>query len=1521
MTPNLAKAIAREIEHAFSATADKYVRVNLRPAWPVVEALNLVSTDFPLILGPLDSDWLGVVDGSRFQVESEASALTRFRNDAFATRQTQVLVLGDATGIGQQGLKDIVTISKSDVLNRWRSDVETHITSTESKYAGRNAEIAVAISRALFRLAASEQFFVGRLDEYLKETLPLGVSDAETFHQQIWRLQLIPDAALSQLNGITKRLRLNASKIDELKQDFNDDKKLFARLSASPLETVKSFCKWLEFGSDDDLAKSDLQDILDALKNDSPSVTKSIEILEALGRPERFQDRSGLLEAIRTEVNQEDLAFQKDIFAQVSSVIKDSVQEDQESFEESSLVFLRVKAATDHLDLDKKQSRSDFDEKPDSETDLSLFGAFRLHIVSETEENQETVSLGMVANMLSRYMDSSVVDDYVAARVGISGITALLSADDSQVLSLLVVSSQAKLLCQQYVQAWENLLSSYISTPEFPNKNELGMYLGLLDGRWVRQLKAGEDLQEPELKIDDEFTEVTLAPFHPWRIGPLSAIADEVEMNFEGKPGVTSSAAWAINRAIPAFRLIQVGAKDLNFLSSEAGSLKFGSQNRSSLPQLTGQGSLLKRVFDAYGKLAPWSEAGSIFAFVNPPVGGMLRKTMSRVSQNSTGNSALVSVRDRKTVGVERVNEENNAAISISLDVEQLGEWFESNAVSRDVTVVFYPGNRSKPVGQSLGAHSSVKVVLENDGFSLRDGVAKFTPQIQLSPDDKNSLVSNLWKISGNEVAKNIEQELAAPDELMKLLPKLAAGSNWVVLGVPGSIAGFTLEDQYGSSWFQVAEFDEGSYRFFVFTRSVEQLREVIRPMISQIPLGNLQPKEVEEALEKLTQSNPQKFFDVALKKYGVIESLGLLNARALAKTYFDNDDLILEFSLDNTSWTQQWSGHGGQRADLVFVGISSAASTENPVKVLVVEAKASLDSVFSAPKLTDEPYAEASEQVQATRDFIARLLCDDNLTAIETLQSRTLIEQIATKAATAYANFASKNDLTNAMFKKYFEHISSLGLPGADKPVTVNGLVVSTYLTALHETRVSKVQEFGLTLVAASSKLLRDVIAQHEIFDVWSQDPSPSQAGNQPNVEGENSRPTTLGQQSENDLVDDTPNEHESERVSEPEEDDSLEQQSDVGAGQDADQGGVDVLIPDPHAGQHLLLTKLHQNLRRRTDHIGDVKNVTSMVGPTFISFDFDFAKGETLQPLIRVKSDLARDIGVPSIEISNSPVPGKIRVLVPRPDRQFPALPDDSISPCTDDGGYLPIRVGVDLSGRNHTTKLSNWPHALVAGATGSGKSVFLKSLLAQLNNFGPDYCRVMIVDGKAEADYLFAVAPEMYLEEFPEVLMGVDTALDALSWLRDHELPRRKKLIRDASIKRGMAITAKSMFVEAVISGQTPDFLPLVVVIDEFNEIMLRGGKAKQAFEDAVTSIAQTARSVMVHLVLATQRPDRNVVVGSLKANLPARVAFRLPTAADSLTVLGHGGAEDLLGLGDMLFQINGEDDIRIQSYNVP
>jgi S-DNA-T family DNA segregation ATPase FtsK/SpoIIIE len=141
----------------------------------------------------------------------------------------------------------------------------------------------------------------------------------------------------------------------------------------------------------------------------------------------------------------------------------------------------------------------------------------------------------------------------------------------------------------------------------------------------------------------------------------------------------------------------------------------------------------------------------------------------------------------------------------------------------------------------------------------------------------------------------------------------------------------------------------------------------------------------------------------------------------------------------------------------------------------------------------------------------------------------------------------------------------------------------------------------------------------------------------------------------------------------------------------------------------------------------------------------------------------------------------------------------------------------------------------------------------------------------------------------------------------------------IINNLATTKNSRVEAKDEYLTAIANGETPIFLPIVVVVDEFAELMLERGPNMQSFVDNVSSVCQTGRSTLIHLILATQRPDRKIVPGRIHANLDTKIALRVPTPADSMTVLGYGGAEKLLGSGDMLFSWKGAENQRLQGYN--
>jgi S-DNA-T family DNA segregation ATPase FtsK/SpoIIIE len=223
------------------------------------------------------------------------------------------------------------------------------------------------------------------------------------------------------------------------------------------------------------------------------------------------------------------------------------------------------------------------------------------------------------------------------------------------------------------------------------------------------------------------------------------------------------------------------------------------------------------------------------------------------------------------------------------------------------------------------------------------------------------------------------------------------------------------------------------------------------------------------------------------------------------------------------------------------------------------------------------------------------------------------------------------------------------------------------------------------------------------------------------------------------------------------------------------------------------------------------------------------------------------------------------------------------------------------------------------LIAGTTGSGKTTFLKTILKQLADHGPERLSVAIVDGKGDMDFHGIVPPSMFTREFPDVILGSENAIDVLRFA-ERELDSRRLIVQNLHHELGPGQKLSDIYEEALKLGRQPPCKPLVIVIDEYADIMLGAKDTAQEFENLIKRVAFTGRSRMIHLILSTQRPDKDTMPGSIKANIDARAILRLPTAADSITALGHGGAEKLLTHGDLLFKCGSGNPIRLQGYSL-
>ncbi len=304
---------------------------------------------------------------------------------------------------------------------------------------------------------------------------------------------------------------------------------------------------------------------------------------------------------------------------------------------------------------------------------------------------------------------------------------------------------------------------------------------------------------------------------------------------------------------------------------------------------------------------------------------------------------------------------------------------------------------------------------------------------------------------------------------------------------------------------------------------------------------------------------------------------------------------------------------------------------------------------------------------------------------------------------------------------------------------------------------------------------------------------------------------------------------------------------------------------------------------------------------GPVVTMYEFEPAAGVKINRIVSLTDDLALALRAPSIRVY--PISGKaaIGIEVPNRRRATVYLREIIASEIFQKGNsLLTLALGKDIFGNPVITDLTKMPHLLVAGATGSGKSIFINALiLSILYKASPDEVKMLMVDPKllelsAYSDIPHLIAP---------VITNPKEASEALKKMV-FEMERRYRLLAERGARN----------IETFNKDVNPsERMPYIVVfIDELADLMFT---APADVENAITRLAQMARASGIHLILATQRPSVDVITGLIKANFPARISFQLTTKVDSRTILDSQGAEQLLGMGDMLFMVPGAKVIRI------
>lgn len=305
------------------------------------------------------------------------------------------------------------------------------------------------------------------------------------------------------------------------------------------------------------------------------------------------------------------------------------------------------------------------------------------------------------------------------------------------------------------------------------------------------------------------------------------------------------------------------------------------------------------------------------------------------------------------------------------------------------------------------------------------------------------------------------------------------------------------------------------------------------------------------------------------------------------------------------------------------------------------------------------------------------------------------------------------------------------------------------------------------------------------------------------------------------------------------------------------------------------------------------DVVGISS--GPAITQFELQPQPGVKSSSIVNLSNDIALALAAPSVRIE-APIPGKaaIGIEIPNTHTTMVKLRDVLESSEFDDAkSKVSFALGRDIVGRNVVADLSKMPHVLIAGATGSGKSVCINALIVSLlYKAKPDEVKLIMIDPKVVELNVYNGIPHLQ----QAVVTDPKKAAGALNWAVS-EMTRRYKLFADSNTRD----------LERYNALHPDKKLPIyVIIIDELSDLMM---VAPKEVEDAIIRLAQMARAAGMHLVIATQRPSVDVITGIIKANIPSRIAFAVSSAVDSRTILDMAGAEKLLGRGDMLYYPSG------------
>lgn len=1474
----LCEAIKSAIAKAVAGASDRIVRLDAPRDWPIADAVRSYAKDRKNSVRALVTRPFRLADFKGVTATHLAGKATAWRNTK--GRSFEILVVGGKDGNLMAGLDAIKRVSRDDVFDSWRDAV---LGSLPSDNDLAKPEVQ-RLLRELFVQARNSRITATSLSRYLDKVTRAGTVDA--IQNSLPDLGLVRDTQVLNDGMAARRLRRNLDLLDTLRT--SDDQRLDSQLKATARtgradikKAAKAALVFRQTGEASSLLDTDLVSLEACLERTPPPPSA-----RTIGLTDLLDLHCENATAVTTCLA--DLA-QRWVHDEVAHSIESQIAIDSETFR-VSLPLRPVTIEVEQIEGEEEEE----EEEGDAELAFQWVGTSAAEdIVAAMSESSEPIGLCPEqtkmtgAELLGLANDKTVVHQFLDARRRVRELEPWLERD---AVTVALLWPQAVPLLQQYVDAWLALAASALHDD--------------VDPSFVEAVQAVETVSGP---TSENPLWVVLGPLHPYRLDPLIRAAALTLSRLSHSPEIARLGAalnWTLDKSYPAYPTLHRKAETY-FNSLVEPLVAYEQKHTQSLP-LAREHRGLDRTIRCLESFSPPLMRSMSLLVIDPPLGGAVCKALDTAQRRVASRPLVVhhlatcnhadNLED--FVGDVQYLPKVNSLSDLPAvpHVNVLLRFVTSSTSESEVTAADWRATR--------GTHLALQLM--QSVHKIFKGEKK--PQISIDPRQGNTVVRTTQDLYAKASGK--KPKIATLRPLFEygeapVLSRMASHTDWLVFAAPGPL-GLVTPKTINNTLRFVGRHGCGRYGIYVYAADdMFPVRKHFEEFFKTTPIATMQPSQMVDLLvTKAHESGNAVLFSSTA---GAESQVASLVALSVAKEDCRADDHVFILNLDDLGWTSVWLSDK-LRADFVLVFVRA----NGQIELRVVESKSVSSGEQIALDPNSDPCKEALQQVAATMKSLADISNASAPDLDQDLRFTSLIEHLMAGVMAALA------ELPDDRRQHVIDAVNKFSRRECDD-ITISGRAIIT------QSKVNAVRSVR-------------AIGDH-VNLVWLGAPDVAKAFDVP-----------VGQR--------LPSTEQDQRVSQPLSSADGEQR--VPGGEATAERGESVAVASParpavdsRNGEDRGEQRIDEARDTRasnpsaTDQRAQVERIAKdfiqaakthgipvvssapayiHVGPTLFAIGIRLREGTTIKGLQSRAADIARDIGLgdksQAIEVENDSEPSTVKVMLPRADRFFPLLPSSEQPPLlAASGEYIPVAIGQSVEGEDYRLPLESWPHLLVAGSTGSGKTTFVKSLLRQFAMVGPGYMQTVVVDGKGEADYFGLLPAAMFPTPFPNVQLGSSCAVPVLQWAMEEMEERRKTVIKlTEALSREGGVKATDMFRTAIRELRMPPICPLVIVIDEFAEIMLANKRTADEFESLVQRVSQVGRSRLIHLVLATQRPDKETIRGAIKANFTTRAVFRLPTSADSIAAMGRAGAEKLLPHGDMLFEYAGSGRLRLQGYRV-